>query len=63
MIGEKSKVEKFASSMEPLHTAQAHMCFIDRYRDIWRYSRLFVWKDDSGQAWYVDLGQYVDLGL
>ena len=22
-----------------------------RYRDIWRYSRLFVWKDELGREW------------
>jgi len=22
-----------------------------RYRDIWRYSRLFVWSDETGRPW------------
>ena len=27
-----------------------------RYRDIWRYSRLFVWSDETGVPWWVPHG-------
>ena len=30
----------------------ASFCFLShRYRDIWRYSRLFVWKDELEREW------------